>query len=174
MLYFLLKYAFYFYVGVVTPGGKLSSLFLSRYANFPNWLTVAVAKPSVFLLQILGYKVHQTNAANVTINGSRGVTLAWGCLGIGAISLWIAFIAAHRQKMRYKIKWMIAGIVLIFIVNILRIDMIALSNYYNWKHAESFNAHTSFDILTYAVILVMMMVFAFKYNKTKNFKTGNA
>jgi exosortase/archaeosortase family protein len=175
LLYLVLKYGFYLYVGFVTPGGKLFFSFPERYLNFPYWLTVAVAKLSKLLLEICGYAVYQKNAANITIEGSRGVTLAWGCLGAGAISLWIAFITAHRTKDGYKLKWIVAGCLLIFIVNILRIDMIALSNYYNWKYFQSFNAHTSFDALTYAIILLIMLVFVISYNKKKKKLTsGNA
>ena len=166
-LYFLLKEGFYGYVGLTTPGGKLSSVFLTRYANFPYWFTVVVTKCSKFLLEVCGYAVYQLDAANVTIKGARGVTLAWGCLGIGALSLWMAFIIAHRTTIKYKLRWIIIGVVLIFIVNILRIDMIALSNYYHWQYFQHFNAHTSFDLLTYLVILIMMLVFVLNYNKKK-------
>lgn len=172
-LYFFIKYAFYFYVGLTTPGGKIFSAFLINYANFPYWLTVMVTKLSKLLLELCGYTVYQVNDANITIEGSRGVTIAWGCLGIGAIGLWIAFIIAHRNfRAKNKLKWIAAGIALIFIVNILRIDMIALSNHYNWKYFRSLNAHTSFDILTYAVILLMMLVFVLVFNKRK-IKPGN-
>ena len=170
-LYFTLKYAFYFYVGFTTPGGRLFFSFPARYLNFPYWLTVVVAKSATSLLEICGYAAHQRNAANVTIGESRGVTIAWGCLGVAALSLWTGFIAAHRARALYKLKWMVAGFVLIFMVNILRIAMIALSNYRQWSYFESFNAHTSFDTLTYAVILVLMLVFVLNYN-SKKVRTG--
>jgi len=172
-LYFFIKYAFYFYVGLTTPGGKIFSSFLINYANFPYWLTITVTKISKILLELSGYEVYQISDSNITIRGSRGVTVAWGCLGVGAIGLWIAFIIAHRNfSVKNKLKWVVAGVALIFIINILRIDMIVLSNYYNWKYFRSFNAHTSFDILTYAVILVLMLVFVFAFNRRK-IKPGN-
>jgi len=168
LLYFFIKYAFYFYVGLTTPGGKLFVPFLKDYANFPYWLTLIASKSAKFLLEICGYNVYQKDAANITIAGSRGVTIAWGCLGIGAIGLWIAFIVAHRKfSTANKLRWIISGVLLIFLVNIVRIDMITLSNHYDWKYFQSFNAHTSFDILTYAIILVMMLIFILYYNKRK-------
>ena len=165
---FLLE-GFYFYVGLATPGGKLSIPFLGNYLNFPYWLSVFVTKASKFVLEICGYSVWQARPDNITITGSRGVTIAWGCLGVGAMSLWLAFIMAHRYLLfRVKLKWIFAGLALIFIINIVRIMMIALSNHYNWYHIHAFNAHASFNTLTYAAIVVMMVVFARRYKKIKN------
>ena len=162
---FLLE-GFYFYVGLATPGGKLSIPFLGSYLNFPYWLTVFVTKISKLVLEICGYTVWQADPANITIAGSRGVTVAWGCLGIGAMSLWLAFITAHRYLLlRIKLKWIFTGLALIFIINILRIMMIALSNHYNWHYVHAFNAHTSFNVLTYAAIVIMMAVFVRRYKK---------
>lgn len=170
-LFFLLLEGFYVYVGLTTPGGRLSSAFLTNYLNFPYWLTIFVTKISKLFLEILGYEVTQTNAANLTITGSRGVTIAWGCLGVGAMSLWLAFIGAHRYiTFRRKLTWIITGWILIFILNILRIIMIALSNYHNWHYIHSFNAHTSFNVLTYAIIVVMMAVFVANYMKAKQLR----
>ena len=163
-----MKEGFYFYVGLTSPGGKLFSPFLTRFANFPYWLSALVSGSARLLLTIMGYAVYQKSATNITITGSSGVNIAWGCLGVGAISLWIAFIIAHRWAIKNKVKWVVAGVVFIFIVNIMRIAMIALSNYYGWKYMHSFNAHTSFDVLTYAVILILMLFFTLQYNRQKN------
>lgn len=166
-LYFFFKYGFYFYIGLTTPGGKVHLPALEHYANIPYWLTLIASDLSALSLKLFGYEVHQYGADNVTITGSRGVTIAWGCLGIGAIGMWIAFIIAHKAKVKFKLKWILAGVAAIYIINIIRIDMIALSNYYNWTYLRSFNAHESFDILTYAVILVFMIIFVLVYNKYK-------
>ena len=163
-----MKEGFYFYVGLTSPGGKLFSPFLARFANFPYWLSALVSGSARLLLTIAGYAVYQKSPTNITIIGGKGVNIAWGCLGVGAISLWIAFIIAHRWAIKYKIKWIAAGVVFIFVVNIVRIAMIALSNYYGWKYMQSFNAHTSFDALTYAVILILMLFFTLQYSRQKN------
>jgi len=170
-LYVLLLQGFYFYVGLATPGGRFSSPFLAQYFNIPQWLTIAAVNPSKWLIELSGYSVHQLNAANITITGSRGVTVAWGCLGVGAMALWFAFITAHRNMAKKrKLVWIVAGITFIYVVNIIRIIMIALSNYYNWHYIHNFNAHNSFNILTYVIIIIAMWLFAKKYNKNKKIK----
>jgi exosortase/archaeosortase family protein len=167
VIYIVLLQSFYLYVGITSEGGKLFSPFLSKYLNFPGWLTYVIAGLSKFFLSVAGYTIYQQNAANITITGSRGVTIAWACLGAGAMSLWIAFIAAHRGSFKYKTVWIFGGLVLICLVNAARVAMIALSNYHHWLYLQHFNAHTSFNIVTYAVILLFMYVFARSYNKTK-------
>jgi exosortase/archaeosortase family protein len=167
-LFIILIEGFYLYVGIISTGGKFYSPFLAKYFNFPHWLTIVVAKSSSLFLQLLGYSVHQANPANISINGATGVTIVWPCLGMAPISLWIGFIAAHRYKTSYKLKWIIAGIGIIFLVNVLRIAVIALSYYHKWFSLEHFNAHTSFNILTYAIILLLMYIFIKDFNFKKN------
>lgn len=171
ILFFILKQGFYVYVGLTTPGGRLSVPFLAEYVNVPYWLTVITSKISKLLLELSGYDVYQKHPANITIRGGHGVNLAWGCLGVGPMSLWIAFIVAHRYyKIKYKLKWIIIGIVSIFTLNIFRIVMIALSNYYGWLRIQSFDAHTSFNLLTYCIIIILMLVFIRNYNRRKELK----
>lgn len=164
-VFIVLLQGFYAYVGLTTGGGRIYSSFLSEYVNFPYWLSAFVAKCAVVLLRVIGYTVHQTSAVNVTIEGSRGVTIAWGCLGVGAISLWVAFIVAHRCRLKYKLKWILPGIAIIFALNILRIIMIAISNHYNWVYIRHFNAHSSFNILTYGAIVLLMLFFVRNFNR---------
>lgn len=167
LVFIVLLQGFYLYIGITTQGGKLFSPFLANYLNVPEWLTQLVSKSSKFLLELCGYAVQEKERANITIAGSRGVTIAWGCLGAGAMFLWIGFVVAHRCAVKYKLKWAGIGLGLIFIVNILRVSMIVLSNHYHWTYIRNLNAHTSYNVLTYIIIIVMMYVFVKKFNKQK-------
>jgi exosortase/archaeosortase family protein len=168
--FIILLEGFYLYVGIISTGGRLYSYFLARYLNFPYWLTITVAKGAAVLLQVFGYSVHQANASNISVNGATGVTIAWPCLGVAPLSLWISFIVAHRCQTPYKIKWILTGVIIIFLVNMLRIAVIVLSNYHHWFYLEHFNAHTSFNILTYAIILLMMYIFIKNFSFQKKVK----
>ena len=119
----------------------------------------------------MGYSTYQKTPLNVTITKSRGVNIAWGCLGIGVMVAWLAFIMAHKDKLAYKLKWVIGGIVVIFIVNILRVIFIILSLHYNWSATESLDAHKVFNILTYVIIIILMLLFVIFYTR-KNNKSG--
>ncbi len=165
IIFFILYYGFIIYVGLSTRGGKIYSYFLYSYLDIPDWLSMFVAKASTLLLRILGYDAYQRSAVNVTIRGGRGATIAWGCIGAGVMFLWFAFIIAHKAKPVYKLKWITGGILLIFLFNILRISFIVLSYKYNWVYFQSFNAHTTFNFITYIIIILLMGFFVFNYNK---------
>lgn len=165
LIFFILYYGFYIYVGITTPEGKLYSSFLHSFVNIPYWLSMIVAKGSEFLLKITGYNVYQKNPVNITIRGSHGATIVWGCIGVGVIVVWLAFIAAHKAGIKYKLKWMGFGILLIFIFNIIRISFIILSYYYHWAYFQSFNAHTTFNYITYFLIIALMAIFVLNYNQ---------
>ena len=165
IIFFILYYGFIIYVGLSTPGGKIYSSFLYSYLDIPDWMSMFVAKASTLLLKIMGYDAYQKNAVNVSIHRSRGVTIAWGCIGMAVMFLWFAFIIAHKAKLIYKLKWIIAGILLIFLFNIIRITLIVLSYKYNWTYFQSFNAHATFNFITYVIIILLMGFFVFNYNK---------
>ena len=165
IIFFILYYGFIIYVGLSTKGGKIYSSFLYSYLDIPDWLSMFVAKASTLLLKLFGYNAYQRSPVNITIRGSHGATIAWGCIGVDVMFLWFAFIVAHKAKPVYKLKWIIAGIFLIFLFNILRISFIVLSYKYNWTYFQSFNAHSTFNFITYVIIILLMGFFVFNYNK---------
>lgn len=166
IVFLLLTIAFYSYVGVVSPGGKAYSPFLDHYANFPAALSYFISKSAKSGLQLAGYDVYQKAPNNVTIRGSHGVTIIWACLGFGVMSFWLAFVWAHRAKLGYKIKWAAAGVCLITAINIIRIDSIALANYYRWKTYQFIEPHFAFTVVSYIAIFLLTVYFIRNYRKS--------
>lgn len=167
LIFALLYYGFYGYIGLSTPGGKIYSPFLYRYLNFPDWLSIAVVKTTLVLLKIAGYSVYQKSPFNITITGGHGANIAWGCIGIGVTVLWFAFIMAHRARFIYKLKWIAAGIALIYLFNAVRIAAIILSYQHHWRYMQSFNAHATFNNITYVIIIILMLIYIRNYNHTE-------
>jgi len=173
LLYFtILYYGFYIYVGITTPDGRLYASFLHNYFNVPYWLSIIVTKGSELFLQIMGYDVYQKNPVNVTIRGSSGANIAWGCIGVGVLVVWFSFVAAHRADIKYKLKWIVWGVGLIFLFNIIRISIIILSYYYNWAYFKSFNAHSTFNNITYVIIFILMIIFVIRFNRKEKRKSA--
>lgn len=164
LIFLIVYYGFYFYVGLTTPGGKLYAPFLERYLNAPYWLSELVAKCSELLLKIMGYNAYQKTAVNVSLKGGHGVQIIWGCVGIGVMVVWLAFVVAHRAAKIYKLKWIMIGVGLIYLFNIARVVAIVLSINYHWSYLESFNAHSTFNNITYLIIVLLMVFFAYRYN----------
>lgn len=166
LLLFLLLYGSYIlFIGVVSPGGKWYIPFLDRYANVPAWLTYFISSSAKGLLQLAGYNVYQKAPNNVTIQGSRGVTIIWACLGLGVMSCWTAFVVAHKAAAPYKVKWILSGCAFIIVLNIIRIASIALGNHYGWSIYTSIEPHLLFTAISYISIAVFGVVFVYRYNK---------
>jgi exosortase/archaeosortase family protein len=155
VVFAVLSGCFYTYVGLTSPGGKTYSYFLDHYLNVPAWLTCLIAKISFLILKLIGFAVYQRTPNNVTISGSSGVTILWACLGFAVMSFWTAFVVAHKASRQFRIKWCIIGNVLITVLNITRIVLIALANYYHWKMITSLEPHTTFNIASYILLFAL-------------------
>lgn len=165
LVFILLAGSFYAYVGITSPGGKTYLPFLDHYFNLTEWLTWLIAKTALFILKLCGFAVYQRAPNNITIIGSRGVTILWACLGFGVMSFWTAFVVAHRAAWQFKFSWCLKGIVFITILNITRIILIAVANHYHWEHITSLEPHQTFNIASYILLFVLMAWFIRRYKQ---------
>src|SRR4051812_45635361 len=168
ILQFLLVYAllagwFHCFIAITSPGGKVYSPLLDNYFNIPRWLTFFISKSSMALLKLAGFTVYQRAPNNVTILGSRGVTIIWACLGFGVMSFWTAFVTAHRAAWKFKLKWCLSGIIIIIALNITRITLIALANHYHWLSVTSLEPHATFNVASYILLFLLVVWFTRRY-----------
>lgn len=166
LVYALLTGWFYCFIGVTSPGGKVYSAFLDDYLNIPRWLTWFISKSSLGALKLAGFKVYQRAPNNVTIIGSRGVSIIWACLGFGVMSFWTAFVTAHTARWQYNLKWCLSGIAIITALNILRIILIALGNHYHWVAFNTIEPHQAFTIASYVVLFLMVVWFTRHFRRS--------
>jgi exosortase/archaeosortase family protein len=176
ILQFLLVYAllagwFYCFIGITSPGGNTYSPILDHYFNAPRWLTWLIAKSSMAMLRLAGFTVYQRSHNNVTIMGSRGVTIIWACLGFGVMSFWTAFVTAHKATRQYKLKWCLSGIAIIIALNITRITLIAVANHYHWLSITSLEPHATFNIASYILLFLLVVWFIRRYKKDQKDKS---
>ena len=165
LVYALLAGWFYCFIGITSPGGKVYSAFLDNYLNAPRWLTWLISQSSLGILKLAGFNVYQRAPNNVTIIGSRGVSIIWACLGFGVMSFWTAFITSHKGRWQYKLKWCLGGIIIIIALNILRITLIALGNHYHWEAFNALEPHSAFTIASYVVLFLLVVWFMHRYRR---------
>jgi exosortase/archaeosortase len=84
------------------------------------WLCKNVAGMGYNALHLLGYEAF-VNGRHVGVIGTAGVFLVDGCSGITAIGLFIGFVVAYPGRWVPRILFIIAGIIIIYLVNIVRI-----------------------------------------------------
>ena len=165
LVYALLSGWFYCFIGITSPGGKAYSPFLDQYLNVTSWLTWFIARSGMALLKLAGFTVYQRAPNNVTITGSRGVTILWACLGFGVMSFWTAFVTAHKASWQYKLKWCITGLSIIIVLNIVRITLIAVANHYHWLAITQLEPHATFNIVSYIILFILIGWFVWCYKQ---------
>ncbi len=115
----------------------LYSLYL-KFSNgktyFPDYLTHLVAEQSGQLLEGFGYRssLHQDSVDQgmlLTIRNSYTVNIVEGCNSVSVIILFAAFIIAFAEKARKTTIFLLAGAVLIYAVNLLRIVLLIIALY---------------------------------------------
>ncbi len=135
------------------------------YEEITYQLTLSQLVVSKIFLNIIGYEV-EIYGKTIKIIGSYGVHLDRGCLGRNVIGLFAGFILAYPAKIKSKLWYIPAGISVFFMVNIFRIMALAITDNC-CRHQLDFNHHIVFQYLTYGIIIIMWIVWAKFFKKTR-------
>lgn len=144
----------------------------SKY--YPDYLTNLVAKQSEALLHTFGYnseieKHPDEPSMKLIINGKFVARVIEGCNAMSVIVLYISFIIAFAGKFKTTFFYILAGSVLIYIVNLLRIVILSVGLYhYPWRREE---LHTViFPLIIYGMVFLLWM---FWVNRFSNLRTAH-
>ena len=101
----------------------------------------------------------------MVVNGPY-LRVNYSCLGLGVMSFLAAFIMAFPAKLKAKIKLFILGMIMIYILNILRIAGlgILLRIFKSQRHNFTYH-HEIFNIIVYVIIFIVLY-FWIKKNTT--------
>jgi len=163
LLKFLLIFCIFFYgtiaiIGIAAPGGYYSS-FVDHYVNYVSWMRYLLLHLSKMLLQLLQYDVYLKDIYTIKLQNGLGVHVGYDCIGYGVMIFWLAFIIANKGTISKKLKWIISGLLLIWVVNILRISLMLISINEHWRSFFNLDNHTLFNIAAYTVIFTMIYFF---------------
>lgn len=168
---FFILYGFFpFYWGITGKGGKIYSAFLDNHFNIIKGLTGFLTGAAKGVLESLNYTVHQSNYHTLRISYSGGISINPTCLGWAVMSFWVAFVFANNGGWKHKVKWMIAGVASVCILNITRIALIALAAHLRLKTIILLDHHQTFNIFSYGCIFILMYLYIRvqkKYEGTK-------
>jgi len=145
-------------IGLTSPEGYYSP-FLHNHLNYIAWLRFALLQTSKILLSFFGYNTFIDNIYTLRMQGGRGVHLVYTCIGYGIMSFWVAFIFANKVRWQKKTKWIIAGLLLIFFINVIRISLLLVVINNRWSYGSNIDNHTLFNIAAYLLIFTMIYFF---------------
>jgi exosortase/archaeosortase family protein len=158
LLFCILYYGTIGLIAVTSPGGFYSK-FLHDYFDYVTLLRSALLHSSKFFLSLLGYKVEISDYQSLKMASGSGVHIGYDCIGYGVLFFWMAFIFANKVPVKKKIRWIIGGVIIIWIINVLRISLLLLAIEKNWHEFFAINNHTAFNIVAYAAIFTMIYLF---------------
>ncbi|MBU2939885.1 exosortase family protein XrtF [Lacinutrix sp. C3R15] len=162
---FLIVYA------VLTFSYKMFLQYSSGNTYYPDYMTNLVAKQSKEILNALDYRVqllpHPKEASlKLIINEKYVARVIEGCNSISIIILFISFIIAFSSKFKTTVLYILAGSVLIYIANLIRIVILSVGLYhYPWRKDI---LHTViFPAIIYGMVCLLWVVWVNRFSNSK-------
>lgn len=129
---------------------------------FPDFLTNLVARQSLATLEGFGYSSHLTpnelvDGILLTIEGNYSVNIVEGCNSISIIILFFSFIIAFAENFKKTLLFLLAGMVLIYVVNILRIAILIVA-LYKFPQYENILHSVVFPGIIYGMVFILWMI----------------
>lgn len=169
ILTFLLVY------GILTFFYKLYLDYSVGSTYYPDYVTKLVAKQTNALLNTLNYDARITDhpdeaSVKLMINDKYVARVVEGCNAISVLVLFVSFIMAFAGKFKTTLLYVLAGSILIYVVNVFRIVILSIGLYhYPWRSEE---LHTViFPLIIYGMVFLLWI---FWVNRFSNLRTANA
>lgn len=142
---------YYFNIGFfgITSPGRHYSPFLAEHLNYIKALRDLLIWCSAAILKCFGFIV-LTNDYSLLVAGRGHIMLVYSCLGLGVMSFFGAFVIAYPKPLKAKAIFLIAGLLVIQILNIIRFVLLAL--FWNKQDQQIVDHHTIFNALIYILI----------------------
>lgn len=146
--YLLLSVLYSFYLKASASGGY-----------FPDYFTNLVARQSATILEAFGYgAVLFENIARqgvfLTIEDKYSVNIVEGCNSISVIILFVSFIIAFAEGFKKTFLFLLVGMVLIYIVNLVRISLLVIALYKYPEYQELLHS-VLFPAVIYGMVFLL-------------------
>lgn len=122
-----------------------------------HWLNNTMGNALAFctsaLLKTSGYElIHYKRV--ITIEGTQGIYVGDRCLGLAPMVVFSGLALVYGNNRREQLLFIPMGLAVIFLVNVLRVTVFSLAQYYHNRHLEPANEFF-YVTVTYGFILFM-------------------
>ena len=145
---------------------------LSKGGSYPpDYITHLVAKQSSTLINGFGYDAnvipHETQPTmKLFVEGQYLAQIIEGCNAISIIILFVAFVVAFAQRFRKTLFFILAGTVIIYSVNILRIAILVIVLYRYPEYEHTLHG-VIFPGIIYGIVFLLWMLWVRIISKGK-------
>lgn len=147
------------------------ALYLSQFdaAKYePDGITRIVAYQTRDLVALLGEDAftrprHHENSYKFYIGNTAVARIVEGCNGISVMILFVSFIVAFSSTLKKTALYIVAGLVVLHILNIVRIALLCLSFYYYPQYNDVVH-DIFFPLFIYGVVFVLWIFWVIKFS----------
>lgn len=134
----------------------------------PDGITTLVSDQTRDLLKLFGVDAgtapHEAEASHkFSVNGKFVARIVEGCNAVSVMILFVAFVVAFKGKLKHTLLFILAGIFIIHILNIIRIALLALALYYYPQYQEFLHG-TIFPLVIYGVVFILWVIWVNKFS----------
>ncbi|WP_418509202.1 exosortase family protein XrtF [Corallibacter sp.] len=169
----VIKFIFTFLLvySILTGGYKLYLQYSTGEKFYPDYMTHLVAKQSKELLNTFGYNAqvlpHPDEASmKLIINKKYVARVIEGCNSISVIILFISFIIAFSGRFKTTLFYILAGSVLIYAANLIRVVILSVGLYhYPWR--KDILHSVIFPAIIYGMVCLLWVIWVNRFSNIK-------
>ena len=150
----------------------LYQLYLDYYFSrgLPDYLTRLVALQTEALINSLGYEAFVAPSSmyplmNLSVNDIFIARIIEGCNSISLIILFLAFMVSFIGRPKPTLLFMLAGSVIIYVMNIVRIALLSIG-IYEMPGKVYFFHQIVFPLVIYGTVFLLWIIWIYIYTKT--------
>lgn len=160
------------FLGVYLLLALLYNLYLQNFHSavyYPDFLTHLVAIQSEAVVDALGYNSwlrsgHPEATMHLLIEDKFVARIIEGCNAASIIILFVSFMLAFFGEIRSTLLFTLAGVIIIYVTNILRIALMAIG-IYEYPHQAHFLHTIAFPLVIYGAVFLLWVLWIFIYSK---------
>ena len=136
---------------------------------YPDYVTHLVALQSEAVVSSMGYEALVTSGfpeatMHLMVNGKFVARIIEGCNAVSIIILFVSFMLAFFGKWKTTLIFILAGSVLIYVTNILRIALMAVGIYEYPQYAHFLHT-VMFPLIIYGAVFILWVLWIGIYSK---------
>lgn len=154
--YFLFSQGNLFMNSVMSEGGRFYNATIAAHLNYIQALKSALIVPAVWIIKLFGFYVIHNEMDVMVVDGPH-LRINYACLGLGVMSFLAAFVVAFPAKLKAKWQLLVFGLLLIYVLNVLRIVALGVLLGIFKSQRQNFTYHHEvFNILVYICLFIVL------------------
>lgn len=139
---------------------------------YPDYFTHLVAKQSEALISSFGYNAqilpHQSELSmKLIVNDAYLARIVEGCNAISIIILFASFVLSFFGKLKLTLLYLLAGAVIVYAMNIIRIAILAIG-IYEYPEYTDFLHSIIFPLIIYGTVFILWLIWVRIYSRKHN------